>query len=46
MNYNFTVILYLLQNKLSTGLSMKKKGVENLVAKWQIIQEEVKRNQK
>ncbi len=31
------------QPKLSSGLSMKKKGVDSLVAKWQNIQQEVKR---
>lgn len=34
------------QSKLSTGLSLKKKGVDSLVAKWQNIQEENKRQQK
>ena len=28
------------QAKLNSGLSMKKKGVSNLVAKWQNIQDE------
>ncbi|XP_059086398.1 formin-binding protein 4-like [Tigriopus californicus] len=30
---------------LASGLSLKKKGVDNLVAKWQNIQNEVKRSQ-
>jgi len=33
------------KTKISSGLSMKKKNVGSLVAKWQNIQQEVKRNQ-
>merc|ERR1719510_225803 len=33
------------KTKISAGLSMKKKNVGSLVAKWQNIQQEVKRNQ-
>ena len=31
--------------KISSGLALKKKNVGSLVAKWQNIQQEVKRNQ-
>lgn len=34
----------LLQTKLAPGLSMKKKGVSSLVAKWQQVQQEVRRD--
>lgn len=33
------------KRSLASGLSLKKKGVDNLVAKWQNIQNEVKRSQ-
>lgn len=32
------------KTKISSGISMKKKNVNSLVAKWQTIQQEVKRN--
>ena len=38
--------LYFTFQKLGTGLAMKKKGVGNLVQKWQQIQEEVATKQK
>ena len=34
--------IFVSQTKLSTGLSMKKKGVENMVAKWQNIHDAAK----
>ena len=33
----------LFQTKISSGLAMKKKGVNNLVAKWTNIQEQAKK---
>ena len=44
LNYNF--IYLFLQTKLAPGLSLKKKGVSSLVAKWQQVQEDVRRDMK
>ena len=43
---SFGYLILILQGTAmkSSGLSMKKKGVGSLVAKWQNIQHEVKRN--
>ena len=37
------MVFFLFQGKITSGLSLKKKGVDSLVAKWQNIQQEVKR---
>lgn len=39
------MFLYYFQTKLAPGLSLKKKGVPSLVAKWQQVQQDVRREE-